>query len=586
MKKLFDWLKQIGKVILKGIYRFPVTVVCALAVMVIGLVLLHNETTLSEDTMSWLNRISSVLALGIPTSVALQLFFERKEGRPIWLIATLWASLAVLLALYMVFLLPGPLFSNMETMIRYIGVYLAAILMVIVASHFPKKEGDERFAQKLVWRSFITAVFTGILIGGISLVLLMLDKLLNIDIGDKAYLDNIIICSLLFAPSFFLAGVPTKGTNPNEEPFSQLGKVLIGYIIFPLLSVYTIIVYSYFVRILIMQSWPSNTLVNLVLWYTTVGVLSLYFMRSQSEENSWFRLFDRWYPRFTALPIILMFIGLFIRINAYGFTEARYMVLALSIWVACITAISILLKPKRRLNIIVPSLLAMLALITVLGPISAFNVSKISQNARLDALLQQNNMLAADGHIQKGTNVPEKDRRSIYSIIDYFANNHSLSDSPALETISEDNDYTSTLGFERPQDIAIPGEIDFRYIGIDEGLSNVIDVQGYDYFYTNNYGKFEPTTDSNFNIDINDDNIFTLSLHGTKIYSKPLNDFIAELDKNYVEGKAYTQDELTFIDENNLVKVKYLFQHISADYSNSGTPSYYIDSFYALVDIK
>ncbi|MEZ4357753.1 MAG: DUF4153 domain-containing protein [Eubacteriales bacterium] len=585
MKKLLDWLKNIGKSILKGMLRFPVTVACALAIMVITLILIHNDAALSQNTISWLNRISSILALGIPSSIALKLFFERKEARPIWLICTLWASLGILLVLYLFFLLPEPLFNDLETTVRYLGVFLAAVVMIVAVPYLPKKEGDERFALKLVWRGIVTGVFTGILIGGISLILLMLDKLLNVNIGDKAYIDNAVICSLLFAPSFFLAGVPERGADINKEPFSQLMKVLIGYIIFPLLTAYTIIIYMYFIRILLMQSWPSNMLVNMVLWYTAIGVLALYFMRSQTKESSWFKFFDKWYPRFTVLPIILMFIGLFIRIGAYGFTEARYMVLALSVWVTCMTVIAIILKPEKRLNIIAPTLFALIALITVLGPLSAFNISKSSQNARLYSLLEKNDMLTTEGYLKQGTDVSDKDKQEIYAILDYFDYNHSLSDVHTLETVPDDEGYSSILGFERPEVVVTPGYKGSHYIS-PENVQNVFDVSGYDYFYMDNYGKIESTSDEDVLIDVSEDNIFTITKDGTNIYSKSLDEYAKELDKSYTEGKVYTQDELTFTDENNLVKVKYMFTYVSIEYSDYEEPTYYIDSLNVLVDIK
>jgi hypothetical protein len=61
-------------------------------------------------------------------------------------------------------------------------------------------------------------------------------------------------------------------------------------------------------------------LVNMVLWYTAIGVLAIYFMRSQSPLNRGFTLFDRWYPRLTVLPLALMFTGIIIQSNRFWYT--------------------------------------------------------------------------------------------------------------------------------------------------------------------------------------------------------------------------------------------------------------------------
>ena len=358
MKESAGFFKRVGKSIQRGLYRFPATVANAAFITVISLILLHQEATFTKESRDWLTRIACTLGLGLPLSIALKLFIERKPHRSAGQKAVLWAGLAVLLMLYLVYLLPVPPLVSMEASIRYLGLMLASISLVVVAPTLFHGEGDERFALKLLWRLAVTGVFTGILIGGVSLILLMLDKLLGVAMNEKAYADNVILCLGFFAPSFFLAGVPESRGEVLAEPFQPLMRILLGYIIFPLLSVYTAIIYVFFVRILLLWDWPSNMMVNMVLWYTVIGVLALYFMRSQSKENRWFHIFDRWYPRLTVLPIILMFAGLFVRVGAYGFTEQRYLVMVLGFWVAVLTGLAIVCKPEKRHNIAAPTLLA------------------------------------------------------------------------------------------------------------------------------------------------------------------------------------------------------------------------------------
>jgi hypothetical protein len=202
MKKPLIWLKNIGESIWVGIRRFPVTVSCAIAIMILQLILVHNGQSMLEPARIWLERISLALGLGVPLSAALQLFLERKDHRPLWLVALLWAILGSLLTLYLFYLLPSVLFADYEVSIRYVGVMLASIACVVAVPYLPRGNCDERFALKLLWRLFITGVFTGILIGGISLVLMMLDYLLNVNIGDKAYMDNSLLCLGIFAHLF------------------------------------------------------------------------------------------------------------------------------------------------------------------------------------------------------------------------------------------------------------------------------------------------------------------------------------------------------------------------------------------------
>ncbi len=584
MKEPAGFFKRAGKSFQRGFSRFPVAVACAAAITVISLILLHRESEWPGATREWLSRVAYTLGLGLPLCTALRLYFERKPRRSAIFKAAWWAGLAAVMILYFVFLLPAPPFQSWEGSTRYLGLLLAAVALAVAVPYLFHGKGDERFALKLLWRMAVTFIFTGILIGGVSLVLLMLDQLLGVELGDKAYMDNAILCLGLFAPSFFLAGVPEVREEVLAEPFQPLMKILLGYIIFPLLSVYTAIIYAFFARTLLLWDWPSNMMVNMVLWYTAVGVLALYFMRSQSRENRWFGIFDRWYPRLTVLPLLLMFAGLFVRIGAYGFTEERYLVMVLGFWVACMTGMAIILAPERRYNILAPALLCVLAVLSVLGPLSAFGVSVSSQRARLQALLAKNGMMTQQGVIQKGTNVDEEDRREIYAVLDYFISRHTLADAGPIGNDLQNQNLPEVLGFARPREKS--SRLGYHSIGLGKNSFDAIDVNGYDYFLPDRYPDMREQGSPGISASLDADDVLVILQDGRELYRHPVRTFFEKLDERYLEGRTYTQEELTFVDENDAVRVKVLFQSIGVDDLNPDKPSYHAGGMYVLVDIK
>lgn len=580
MAKFSDLLKKVGKSIISGIRRFPAAVGISAAIMVLALILNHSGATMPESAIKWLTRIIMTLGLGIPLSVALQLYLERRRIVKVMQFLLHWAALAALLVVYLFILLPGidrPMYA-----IRFISLLVAAVTLVPAVPYLFGPRGDERFALKLLLRLLITGIFTGILIGGIFLMLLMLEKLLAVHLWDKAYSDVAIVCFGIFTPSFLLAGVPRSDENFETEPFQPLVRILLGYIAYPLLAAYTAVIYAYFVRILLQWSWPSNMLVNMVLWYTAIGVLALYFMRGQNAANRWFAIFDRWYPRLTVLPITLMFAGLFIRIGAYGFTESRYFVLVAALWVAAVTALSILFKPEKRPNTATPALIVALAALAVLGPWSAFGVSSASQNARLENLLRRNSMLSASGGIVAKQDVPDGDKRQIYSILDYFESKQELEKAKALPPGATIATLPQALGFDRP---AAPGTPN-QGIYINSNLPvSLLDVAGYDYIFLSQYSTVQSSRSGDVEMAVDGNSIFTVKKNGAALYTKDLKEYAKGYESAYVQGKQYSTEELTKKDGNDFVDVTFVFSQININYTNN-TAEYMVPGFYALVKLK
>ncbi len=87
----------------------------------------------------------------------------------------------------------------------------------------------------------------------------------------------------------------------------------------------------------------------------------------------------------------MMFVAVYIRVRAFGWTENRYYVVALSIWVLVTMILKNIHKNKR--NVIIPVILAVFAIISVTGPFSSYKVARAIQKNRLETILTEKNML-------------------------------------------------------------------------------------------------------------------------------------------------------------------------------------------------
>ncbi len=88
------------------------------------------------------------------------------------------------------------------------------------------------------------------------------------------------------------------------------------------------------------------------------------------------------------------------RINAYGVTFGRYFALAFGIWFT-LSAI-VFIRRQEKSSLLVTGLLALMALVSALGPMSAATVSLRSQSARLKFLLKNSQTDEEKGQIVSG----------------------------------------------------------------------------------------------------------------------------------------------------------------------------------------
>nr|WP_243124588.1 DUF4153 domain-containing protein [Clostridium sp. AWRP] len=80
------------------------------------------------------------------------------------------------------------------------------------------------------------------------------------------------------------------------------------------------------------KQWPVGLVSHLVLWYSVIVTIVLFFITPIKNNNSWQNNFSKIFPKIILPLIIMMFVSISIRINAYGITEKRYFTLILGIW--------------------------------------------------------------------------------------------------------------------------------------------------------------------------------------------------------------------------------------------------------------
>jgi hypothetical protein len=120
-----------------------------------------------------------------------------------------------------------------------------------------------------------------------------------------------------------------------------------------------------------------------VLGYAVYGILSilLVYPIRYDEGNRWISTFSKWFYLLLIPLIVVLALAVWQRVDQYGITESRYVLIALSLWLAGIT---IYFLTDRQQNIrVIPMSLCIVALLAVIGPQSASSLSARSQVNRL-----------------------------------------------------------------------------------------------------------------------------------------------------------------------------------------------------------
>ena len=583
MKKLFN---AILKGTVNSINRFPQTIAISTACVILLVYISEMTSGINGDFIEMLSRVTMAVALGIPLSLCINLFFERLEKYKKISLYFSYVGGSVLLILYYYLFLKDIGMMGTVSMSRYIAFSLILYLIFLIISYIPNRADFEIFVVRVFTRFFTTILYSLVLYLGLAAILFTIDKLLGIDIKGELYYYTFLVVAGIFAPSFFLAGIPTKNEKLNLNDYSRLLNVLVLYIIMPLISVYTLILYIYFGKIIITRQWPEGLVSNLVLWYSVLSAAVLFFISPLFNEKSWTKRYMKYFPKAILPLIVMMFISIGIRINAYGVTENRYFVVALGIWVFLIM---IYFAATRKLrNIILPLSLAVITFISVFGPFSSYSVSKHSQNNRLNRIFLENNMIKDSSVIKAGTVVNTEDSRQISSILNYFERNHSLKDVKVLPQDFKISDLERVLGVKYTDEYNIGDNGNFYFNS--SGALKPIDIKGYDYFFdSRSSGQQGSNSDFSINFDY-ESSMLRINKDGKDIYKKDLQDFANMLMDKYginQDQKNIPSNEMSFEDENGKVKIKIQFTNLSG---NKNTSTGKIESknfeFYVIVKLK
>lgn len=352
-------------------------------------------------------KIAFVASLGVFMFTALRLLGDKN---PLCL-------LGILAIVGYYFVLPDMEHPSSMIFERHFFLILGFFIMIFWASYWRSSPSNEAFwewTQRVLF-GFVTSIFFGIVLyAGISGALYAIDTLFSLDISGKRYAQLLVLVVGLFGVNYFLSQIPKSTDDLNAHAYSNVETIFTKYILTPLIIGYFLILYTYTFKILITQSFPKGILAWIIIAFSIVAVITYLFWTPIWSERA------KKYKRFLFLALFLqtLMLGLAIsmRVGDYSWTEHRVLVALLGLWLFGISLYFLLFKEAKYKWVFIS--LTTLIMISQVGPFSAYEIGKTSQQKRLQNILNTSQPLSEKSDVQT--------RYEVSDIIRYLSNKHGI----------------------------------------------------------------------------------------------------------------------------------------------------------------
>lgn len=400
------------------VLNYPLVLLMSLATVIV--IVYGIETNPNNVEEYLLLRLGITFALGISSQFALKMLAQRIKNGLVWQLT----GILFLIGFFFVFPSEEKNFSEVYGFIIVPTFILSHLLVAFIS--FTKNENEEtnfwQYNKNLFINLFLTAVFTGVLTSGVQLAILAVQELFNFNFKGEIYLETFAALSILGSTSIFLL-FNESGLEylEKEGSYPVVLKFFTQFILIPLLIIYVVILYFYCLKITINWELPRGWVSYLVLAYSIVGIFALLLVHPLHKEKakSWIILFSKIFY-YTLIPlIVLLFVAIFTRVLQYGYTEARYFVLLISVWLTTVVFYFIFSK-RATIKFIPISLFAFGVFALIFPYFNAFSVSKRSQENELKQILT-NNKLMVNGLIDFKAPIADSLKNEVESKFEYLS---------------------------------------------------------------------------------------------------------------------------------------------------------------------
>ena len=368
-----SWMKRIGGRLPdfeQVLRRFPVAVAIMAAFTLWVIADNHFGVTSSRDDVY----VFAGFILAGYVSVVVKLCTEARKGMN---------SIAVIVGLALAVVAFCLCYFSKTLNFNFVMAIGAAVLCLGNAAAWRLGRHDRNvwnFTQKLWTGALFAAVGCVIFTLGMVVISEAVRALFGVSL-DELTMETILPVGLAFlAPVYWLGTLPRFGEaeDVTELSFEARALSFLGtWMLAPLVIIYALIVLAYGTKILVQWDLPKGEIASLVSPFIGVGTLVWLMLEPKVLKESGFVRFYRAAWHWIMLPAaVLLGVGVFARVQEYGFTPVRVFLVLVVIW-AVVQSLWFTLLPKVKRDIRIPTGLA--AGLLTFGAFGAGFISSESQ---------------------------------------------------------------------------------------------------------------------------------------------------------------------------------------------------------------
>ena len=310
MSKIKEKIKNILPDMKKGVERFPLTILCGIIVFLLSVYVIENSDMKNHNLLSEIHKMLTLIGLSLPLTAALELIREKYlSDKNKCIIRVLNVVITVIFIIfYRFYYLNGKdkagilILNNIEKLLATGIIFFLLFLLVPIIS---KKDEEEKYFQSVVVDKTVTILYSMVLFLGLTAVFLTVDGLSLIKLKEQIYIEIWLFVVFVFAMIFFASKLKKVDENLEEYEIHKIFRFLIYFIVIPLITIYTGILYIYFGKMLITKSWPQGLVSHLILWYTIFSLFIMIMVTPMTKKDLAAKAFKKYFP-FVSVPLLIL----------------------------------------------------------------------------------------------------------------------------------------------------------------------------------------------------------------------------------------------------------------------------------------
>jgi hypothetical protein len=262
--------------------------------------------------------------------------------------------------------------------------YVLAAILLIVGNKRMDNRSFAAHALHVVTQMFFGMLISCILYMAVLAITASFFYIFGVDEPKHFYEHIAQFIFFVLAPQICCTLV-RQNEDEVEEPFKIL-RLILNFILSPAVIIYTIILYTYFIKIVFEWDLPKGGVAWMVMGFITVALIGRVAQSILSQ-----RYYDWFYSRFTLIaipPLIMYWIGSIYRIRLYSFTESRFYLLVAGVLMT-LFVLMLFRKRTRRYQLMALIFGAAIIIFTYIPGISAKSIGLRCQKQRLTELISE-----------------------------------------------------------------------------------------------------------------------------------------------------------------------------------------------------